>query len=114
MTDTALVHEVRVRGRPQKRPRPQPARRWNVLLLDDQDHTDIYVIRMMEAIFRYPTAKGRRIAEVVDSCGRVIVWTGHRELAEMYRDRILQFGPDPLLPRTSHRSMQAELAEMVD
>ena len=114
MTSTVLKREPTVRGRSQERPRPQPAKRWNVVLLDDMFHTDVYVIKMMATIFRYPTSQGRGVAYAVDRVGRVVVWTGHRELAEMYRDRIMQFGPDPLLPRTSHGSMGAEIEEVAE
>ena len=103
-----------MRGCSEKRPRPQAVKRWNVVLLDDMYHTDVYVIKMMATIFKHSVPEGRRIAFQVDQQGRVIVWTGHWESAEMYRDQILKFGPDPLLPKTSHRSMDAEIEEVVD
>jgi ATP-dependent Clp protease adaptor protein ClpS len=35
----------------------------------------------------------------VDSTGRVVVATTHLEEAELKRDQIHAFGPDPLIPR---------------
>src|ERR1041384_2368523 len=82
------------------KPRPKRKRRtkklppYHVVLLDDDDHTYEYVIEMLRAIFGYGIEKGLKLAEEVDSSGRVIVFTPHKELAELKRDQILAFGTD--------------------
>ena len=88
------------------------APRWNVVLLDDDDHTYDYVIEMLGAIFGHDVATAFTMAMEVDATGRVIVWSGHREVAELKREQIHAFGPDPLLPRCEG-SMSAVL-ERVD
>jgi ATP-dependent Clp protease adapter protein ClpS len=80
----------------------------HVVLFNDADHTYNYVIRMLEDIFGYSPANGARLARKVDADGRVIVATTSRHLAEDLRDRILAYGPDPLL-RRSQSSMKAVL-----
>jgi ATP-dependent Clp protease adaptor protein ClpS len=72
---------------------------YNVILLDDDDHSYEYVILMLKRIFGHPVEKGYEMAQEVDSTGRVIVATTHLEQAELKRDQIQAFGPDPLIPR---------------
>lgn len=72
---------------------------YNVVLLDDDDHSYEYVIFMLKTIFGHPPEKGYDLAREVDATGRVIVATTHLEEAELKRDQIQAFGPDPLIPR---------------
>jgi ATP-dependent Clp protease adaptor protein ClpS len=72
---------------------------YNVVLLDDDDHSYEYVILMLKAIFGHPPERGFELAKEVDATGRVIVATTHLEEAELKRDQIQAFGPDPLIPR---------------
>jgi ATP-dependent Clp protease adaptor protein ClpS len=64
------------------------------VLLDDDDHTYAYVIEMLSAVFGYSATRGMLMAEEVDSTGRVIVMTTHKELAELKRDQIHGYGAD--------------------
>jgi ATP-dependent Clp protease adaptor protein ClpS len=72
---------------------------YNVVLLDDNDHSYEYVIHMLKVLFGHPPEKGYKMAVEVDSTGRVVVATTHLEEAELKRDQIQAFGPDPLIPR---------------
>jgi ATP-dependent Clp protease adaptor protein ClpS len=72
---------------------------YHVVLLNDDDHTYDYVIAMLQQLFGYPREKGFQMAKEVDTTGRVIVLTTTKEHAELKRDQIHAFGPDPLLPR---------------
>lgn len=67
---------------------------WNVVLLDDDHHTYQYVVEMLCEIFGYSVRKSLRLTIEVDTRKRVILWTGHRELAEMYQEKIHEYGPD--------------------
>ncbi len=67
---------------------------WNVVLLDDDHHTYDYVVEMLCEIFAYSIPKSFRMTIEVDTRKRVIVWSGHRELAEMYQERIHEYGGD--------------------
>jgi ATP-dependent Clp protease adaptor protein ClpS len=71
---------------------------YHVVLLNDDDHTYEYVIEMLGKIFGYGIEKAFRMAREVDGAGRVIVWTGALEQAEVKRDRIHGFGADPRIP----------------
>jgi ATP-dependent Clp protease adaptor protein ClpS len=72
---------------------------YNVVLLDDDDHSHEYVILMLKRIFGHPLEKGYEMAREVDDTGRVVVATTNLEQAELKRDQIQAFGPDPLIPR---------------
>ena len=85
---------------------PESLPPYNVILLDDDDHTYHYVSQMLQSVFGYPQARGMKIAREVDTQGRAIVLTTHKELAELKRDQILGFGADPQLS-TSTGSMRA-------
>lgn len=72
---------------------------YNVVLLNDDEHSFEYVIYMLKNLFGHSLQKGYRMAVEVDTTGRVIVATTNLEQAELKRDQIHAFGPDPLIPR---------------
>jgi len=77
--------------------RPKTLPPYNVVLLDDDDHSYQYVIEMLGRLFGYSTARAFKMAEEVDRTGRVIVYTTHREVAELKREQIHGFGADQLI-----------------
>ena len=72
---------------------------YNVILLNDDDHTYEYVIELLKALFGHPIEKGFQLAKVVDTQGKAIVCTTSLERAELKRDQIHAYGPDPRIPR---------------
>jgi ATP-dependent Clp protease adaptor protein ClpS len=72
---------------------------YNVILLNDDDHSYEYVIEMLKALFGHPVEKGYQLAKVVDTQGKAIVCTTSLERAELKRDQIHAYGPDPRIPR---------------
>lgn len=74
---------------------------FNVVLLDDNDHTYDYVIEMLRSIFGHSEEASFKMAKEVDETGRVIVFTTHKELAELKRDQIHGFGADKRLERSA-------------
>jgi len=95
MTGTVTTPEVETRE--EQKTRRQPP--YNVILHNDDDHSYDYVIRMLKELFAYPEEKGFLLAKEVDSKGKVIVCTTSLERAELKRDQIHAFGPDPLIER---------------
>ena len=79
---------------------------YNVVLLDDDHHTYAYVIEMLVALFGHDPVKAFKMAEEVDSKGRVIVLTTHKEKAELKRDQITAYGADARMA-SSEGSMSA-------
>ena len=93
MTDTVSAPREKTYRKTEKLPP------YNVVLLDDNDHSYEYVILMLRKVFGHPLEKGLKMAQEVDATGRVVVMTTHLEEAELKRDQIQSFGPDPLIPR---------------
>lgn len=96
MSDTATLPEVETEE--EQRTKRQPP--YHVILLNDDDHTFDYVIRMLKQLFGHPEPKGFKMAEEVHTKGKVVVLTTTREHAELKQDQIHAFGADPLLPRS--------------
>lgn len=88
--------------------RVEQPRLWNVVLLDDDQHSYEYVIDMMQSLFGHPVERAFQIAKRVDSDGRAVCKTAHRELAELKLEQIRGFGADRLIAG-SRTSMQALL-----
>lgn len=95
LTQTVIGTRVRPSVRPsQDTDRPVP---WNVVLLDDQDHSYEYVIEMLGRVFGLSVERAFRIAQTVDREGRAVCLTTHKELAELKQEQVMSFGPDRLI-----------------
>lgn len=81
---------------------------YNVVLLNDDEHSVDYVIRMLKDLFGHSREKGAEIAKEVHTSGRAIVATTDLEEAELKRDQVQSYGPDPLIERCKG-SMSAEV-----
>jgi ATP-dependent Clp protease adaptor protein ClpS len=108
MSETITLPDTsrRLKEKEEQKTKRQPP--YNVVLLNDDDHTYEYVVRMLQTLFSHPPEKGYLMAKEVDTTGRVIVLTTTMELAELKRDQIHAFGPDPLIARCKG-SMSAEI-----
>src|SRR5258706_6082514 len=81
---------------------------YNVVLLDDDDHTYDYVIEMLQKLFIFSQEQAYQHAVEVDTHGRTIVLTGALPEAEFARDQVHAFCPDRRMPR-SKGSMSAAI-----
>src|SRR5579864_3285557 len=79
---------------------------YNVVLLDDDDHTYEYVIEMLGKLFAYSPSDAWNHAVEVDSTGRTVVLTCELPQAEFGRDQIHAYGADWRMER-SKGSMSA-------
>ena len=99
MSETTILPGTVKRPQEQKDEKTKRQPPYNVILLNDDDHSFVYVVLMLQQLFGYPPEKGWQMAQEVDSTGRVIVLTTTLERAELKRDQIHAFGPDPGIPR---------------
>jgi ATP-dependent Clp protease adaptor protein ClpS len=74
---------------------------WNVILLDDDDHTYEYVVEMLRSVFGFSVERAYLHACEVDSSKRTILITTSREHAELKQEQVHAYGPDPRIPRCS-------------
>lgn len=68
--------------------------RYNVLLWDSDAHSFKYVERMLKELFGHTSEQCHKMAETVDTQGKVIVFTTTKEHAELKRDQIQAYGKD--------------------
>ena len=73
---------------------------FNVIFIDDNDHTYDYVIELCSKVFAHQKERGFQFAKEVDTAGRVILLTTTKEHAELKRDQIHAVGPDFRLARS--------------
>ncbi len=76
------------------------APRWQVILLNDDDHSYDYVIEMLMTLFGHSMETAFQMACEVDAQDRVIVDTTSRERAELKQEQIHGYGADWRLPRS--------------
>jgi ATP-dependent Clp protease adaptor protein ClpS len=79
---------------------------YNVVLLNDDEHTYDYVIEMLVKLFLMGQVDAFQHAVEVDTTGRTIVLTCELPQAEFARDQIQSYGADPRMPN-SQGSMSA-------
>lgn len=92
---------IAVEAPPEEKEKPQagdtkPKREppWHVVIWNDEVHTYEYVIELLMKIFGHSFEKAYQITRMVDTAGKGIAYTTHKELAELKRDQILAYGPD--------------------
>lgn len=94
MPGTTADPEIKKQSEDQKAPL------YNVVLLDDDDHTYEYVVEMLVKLFAFGESDAWNHAVEVDSTGRTIVMTCELAQAEFGRDQIHAYGADPRMPRS--------------
>jgi len=67
---------------------------YHVILLNDEEHTFEYVIELIMKLFGHPRQMAEELTLRVHQAGRAVVFTTHRELAELKREQVLAYGPD--------------------
>ncbi|GAB4131833.1 MAG: ATP-dependent Clp protease adaptor ClpS [Ignavibacteriales bacterium] len=72
--------------------------KYNVVLLDDNEHTYEYVIEMLMDIFGHSPRTAFEMAVEVDTRKRVVVYTTYKERAEMKKRQIESYGADWRIP----------------
>lgn len=76
------------------------AKRYNVIILNDEEHTFDYVIEMLMAIFKVSQATAAAHALEAHTTGSSIVMTCGLEEAERKRDQVHAYGPDWRMPNS--------------
>lgn len=70
------------------KPKTSLASPWNVIVHDDPVTLMGYVTKIFVRVFGYSESKAHRLMMEVHKSGRSIVWTGAREQAEMYAQKL--------------------------
>lgn len=72
---------------------------WNVVLLNDDDHSYDYVVGMLVAVFGMQKARAYLHTCEVDTAGRSILVTTSREHAELKQEQVHAYGKDSLIAK---------------
>lgn len=68
---------------------------YHVVLWDDNDHSYDYVTEMLRDLFGFSIEEAYDVAEEIDSSGCAVCYlTKSKHVAEQWRRRIAQHGPD--------------------
>lgn len=86
----------------------EQAKLYNVVLLDDDEHTYDYVVEMLQKLFFMSAEQAYNHAVEVDSAKRTVVLTSELEPAEFAQRQIHSYGADWRMPK-SKGSMSAEI-----
>ena len=68
---------------------------YNVVILNDEEHTMDYVVELLGKLFAHPRKTSVDLTWRIHLTGRAVVYTTHKEKAELKRDQVLAYGPDP-------------------
>jgi ATP-dependent Clp protease adaptor protein ClpS len=69
-------------------PKTSLAPPWNVIVHDDPVTLMTYVTKVFMQVFGYGETKAQKLMMEVHKSGRSVVWTGAREQAEMYVQKL--------------------------
>jgi len=76
------------------------AKRYHVIILNDEEHSFDYVIEMLQTVFNFPYATAFAHTLEAHNTGSSIVYTCGLEEAERKRDQIHACGPDWRMPNS--------------
>jgi ATP-dependent Clp protease adaptor protein ClpS len=66
---------------------------WRVIVLNDDHNTfEGVAFALAQTIPGVDYARGMALADKIHNTGRAIVWSGHRELAELYHSQLGEYG----------------------
>jgi ATP-dependent Clp protease adaptor protein ClpS len=72
----------------ESKPQTSLAKPWNVIVHDDPVTLMSYVTKVFVQVFGYSETKAKKLMMEVHQTGRSVVWTGAREQAEMYAQKL--------------------------
>ncbi|AWM41049.1 ATP-dependent Clp protease adapter protein ClpS [Gemmata obscuriglobus] len=82
------------------RTRRQPP--YAVVLHNDDTNTMDFVVTVLRKVFGYTVEKCVELMLEAHTQGKVAVWIGALEVAELKADQIKSFGPDPHVTKNGH------------
>lgn len=80
---------VRPKTRKKRKTRRIPP--YNLILLNDDDHSMEFVIEVLVKVFGYPLEKCVQLMFEAHETGRAIIWTGPKEVAELKQEQVVTF-----------------------
>jgi ATP-dependent Clp protease adaptor protein ClpS len=83
---------------PETDTRPKLLPPYHVLIENDDDHSQQFVVAVLRKVFGYDDTRATELMFTAHASGEAIVWTGPKEVAELKLDQLRTFhekrGPD--------------------
>jgi ATP-dependent Clp protease adaptor protein ClpS len=85
--------DVRVTTKPQTTEETRTRRipPYNVVLLNDDHHTQDFVIEVLCKVLGCPVERASQLMMEAHTSGRSVIWTGTREVAELKAEQVQTF-----------------------
>jgi ATP-dependent Clp protease adaptor protein ClpS len=64
---------------------------YHVLIENDDDHSQVFVVAVIRKVFGYEEAKAIELMHTAELAGEAVVWTGSKEVAELRLDQVRTF-----------------------
>jgi ATP-dependent Clp protease adaptor protein ClpS len=68
---------------------------YNVVILNDEEHSFDYVIELLIKLFAHSIPTAEKLTLDIHLRGRAVVYTTHKEKAELKREQVVSYGADP-------------------
>jgi ATP-dependent Clp protease adaptor protein ClpS len=79
--------------RASRRTRSRTGAAWRVIVLNDNHNTfEGVAFALAQTIPGVDYDKGMKLANTIHNAGQAVVWSGHRELAELYHSELEGYG----------------------
>ena len=87
--DTGTAPVVTPKTRQQRRTKRIPP--YNVILLNDDDHSMEFVVMVLLKVFSYEIEKCVQLMLEAHTSGRAVIWSGSKEVAELKVEQVRTF-----------------------
>ncbi len=91
MSEEGPTTDVMVATKPKETTKTRRVPPYNVILLNDDDHSMEFVIEVLCKALGYTVERSYQLMMQAHTSGRTIVWTGPKEVAELKADQIRTF-----------------------
>ena len=68
--------------------RPKLLPPYHVIIENDDDHSQMFVVLVLRKVFGYDEPKATELMMTAHNSGEAVVWTGPKEVAELKLDQI--------------------------
>lgn len=64
---------------------------YHVIIENDDDHSQVFVVMVLRKVFGYDDAKAAQLMHAAEEAGEAVVWTGPKEVAELKLEQLRTF-----------------------
>jgi ATP-dependent Clp protease adaptor protein ClpS len=87
---------------------------YNLIILNDDDHSFPYVVELLQKVFRMDKKKADQITMHIHEKGEAIVCTNALEYVELKQEQVKTFGPDVVATFMKKRNIDYPLGSRIE